>query len=313
MHHGCCLLLERETVLRRTHGALSWLAVHNGGNGQIGGWAGELGRAVDGASTAQGRPAGGAVRQSRGRRARGYGTAQPSGAHRIHGQRTLRVLGELRFSPRLTDAWLTWVGDGPVSGPDGVEVIISIQFADQDLPFPRTSGDPARRRRTEPPPILNNYAVCVRRMPDGPVERTCSFPTETAARWHAVELTKQVGQFGITALRLPASTRPGTSRMPAWKNSCPRWSSTWSTGWAVAWPAAPYGYRVAPDRLGDGSEQAGHNYQRSGRLRVVRRLASRSESTMPGAGLTARTGCPRSRQADGESDRLAAPVPVARG
>jgi len=73
--------------------------------GQIGGWAGEVDRAVDRASAAQGRPAGGAVPQARGRRAHGYQTAQPPGPHGIVDHavelaRTVRQAGFTGLRPR---------------------------------------------------------------------------------------------------------------------------------------------------------------------------------------------------------------------
>jgi hypothetical protein len=117
-------------------------------------------------------------------------------------------------SLRLADAWLTWVGQGPVCGPDSVGVIIWIRAAGQDLPFRYTPGDQAWLRRQELPASRNDYTVCVRRMPAGPVESIRSFDIETSARWYAVELARQVRQAGITALRpadIPAGPRPAAS------------------------------------------------------------------------------------------------------
>jgi hypothetical protein len=115
-----------------------------------------------------------------------------------------------RAVPRaLEEAWLTWIGDGRVYGPDGVEVVISVQFGDQDLPFPYPPGEPAPQIRAQPPPSQNSYAVCVRRMPAGPVESTCLLPNEINARWHAIELAKEVRIYGITALRPSKFYPPG--------------------------------------------------------------------------------------------------------
>ena len=52
-------------------------------------------------------------------------------------------------SLRLADAWLTWVGHGPVAGPDGDEVRIWIRSAGHDLPFRYTTGDQGWVRRRD--------------------------------------------------------------------------------------------------------------------------------------------------------------------
>jgi len=52
-------------------------------------------------------------------------------------------------SLHLADAWLTWVGQGPIRGPDGVEVTIWVRFAGQDLPFHYTASDQAWLTRAE--------------------------------------------------------------------------------------------------------------------------------------------------------------------
>jgi hypothetical protein len=44
-------------------------------------------------------------------------------------------------SVRLAEAWLTWVGRGPVAGPDGVAVRIWIRSAGQDVPLGHLLGD----------------------------------------------------------------------------------------------------------------------------------------------------------------------------
>jgi len=105
-------------------------------------------------------------------------------------------------SLRLATAWLTWVGRGPICGPDGVEVTVWVQSAGQELPFDYPPGDQAWRTRSE---LLasrrNSYTVCVRRMPAGAAESIRSFAVETSARWYAVGLAQQVREVGITALR----------------------------------------------------------------------------------------------------------------
>jgi hypothetical protein len=102
---------------------------------------------------------------------------------------------------RLANAWLTWVGRGPVCGPDGVEVTIWVRSAGQDLPFGCTPGDQAWLTRAELLASRNSYTVCIRRMPAGAAESIRSFAIETSARWYAVGLAKQVREAGITALR----------------------------------------------------------------------------------------------------------------
>lgn len=108
-------------------------------------------------------------------------------------------------SIRLADAWLTWVRNGLVCGPDGVEVTIWIRRAGQDLPFHHPPDDRAWVKRAELPDRREDYAVCVRRMPAGPVESIRSFPAETSARWYAVELAREIRLDGITTLRLASS------------------------------------------------------------------------------------------------------------
>jgi hypothetical protein len=104
-------------------------------------------------------------------------------------------------SLRLANAWLTWVGRGPICGPDGVEVTVWVRSAGQDLPFNYTPGDQAWRTRAELLASRNGYTVCIRRMPAGAAESIRSFAIETSARWYAVGLAKQVREVGITALR----------------------------------------------------------------------------------------------------------------
>jgi hypothetical protein len=94
-------------------------------------------------------------------------------------------------SPDLSDAWRTWVADGPVRGPDGVQVSIWVRSAGQQLPFHDPPDDQAREF----------YTVCIRRMPAGPAGGFCSFITETSARWYAVELARMVRAVGITGMR----------------------------------------------------------------------------------------------------------------
>lgn len=104
-------------------------------------------------------------------------------------------------SLRLANAWLTWVGRGPICGPDGVEVTIWVRSAGRDLPSHYPPGDQAWLTRTELLASRNGYTVCIRRMPAGAVESIRSFAIETSARWYAVGLAKQVRETGITALR----------------------------------------------------------------------------------------------------------------
>ncbi|MDQ2814963.1 MAG: hypothetical protein M3Z75_24700 [Actinomycetota bacterium] len=104
-------------------------------------------------------------------------------------------------SLRLANAWLTWVGPGPICGPDGVEVTVWVRSAGQDLPFHDTPGDQAWLTRAELPASRNGYTVCIRRLPAGPTQAIRSFAIETSARWYAVGLAKQVREVGITALR----------------------------------------------------------------------------------------------------------------
>jgi hypothetical protein len=140
------------------------------------------------------------------------GTEPPRILERMENQTQERIRRGVPW--RLEDAWLTWIGDGHISGPDGVEVIVSVQFTGRDLTFPYAPAELAPRLRAQPPPSLNNYAVCVRRMPDGPVESTCMLPNETHARWQAIELAKQVAQYGITALRPSKLDPPGHLQYP---------------------------------------------------------------------------------------------------
>jgi hypothetical protein len=104
-------------------------------------------------------------------------------------------------SLRLAEAWLTWAGQGPIAGPDGVEVAISVRSGGQDLPYRYAPGDQAWLTRAELRSSSNDYTVCIRRMPAGAVESIRSFATETSARWYAVGLARQVREAGITALR----------------------------------------------------------------------------------------------------------------
>ena len=114
-------------------------------------------------------------------------------------------------SLRLANAWLTWVGPGPICGPDGVEVTVWVRSAGQDLPFDYTPGDQAWLTRAELLASRNGYTVCICRLPAGATLTIRSFAVETSARWYAVGLAKQVREVGITALRLadiPVSPLP---------------------------------------------------------------------------------------------------------
>lgn len=114
-------------------------------------------------------------------------------------------------SLRLANAWLTWVGHGPVAGPDGVAVRIWIRSADQDLPFRYTPGDLGWVRRRDLAASGNDYTVCIRRMPADRAQAIRTFAFETSARWYAVGLAQKVREVGITALRpadIPAGSRP---------------------------------------------------------------------------------------------------------
>lgn len=115
-------------------------------------------------------------------------------------------------SPDLADAWRTWVMDGPVRGPDGVEVTIWVRAAGEDLPFRDPPDDQALVSWQELAASRKAYTVCVHRMPAGPTRNFCSFATEASARWYAVELAWTVRQAGFTGLRpgdlLPEGSRP---------------------------------------------------------------------------------------------------------
>ena len=116
-------------------------------------------------------------------------------------------------SLRLASAWLTWVGHGPVAGPDGVAVRIWVRSAGQDLPFRHTSGDQGWVRRRDVAASGNDYTVCISRTPAGHAEAIRTFAFETSARWYAVGLAQKVREVGITALRpadIPAGPRPTT-------------------------------------------------------------------------------------------------------
>jgi hypothetical protein len=114
-------------------------------------------------------------------------------------------------SLRLADAWLTWVGHGPVAGPDGVAVRIWIRSAGQDLPFRYAPGDQGWVRRRGLAASGNDYTVCIRRMPGGRARAVRTFASETSARWYAAGVAQKVPEVGITALRpadIPAGPRP---------------------------------------------------------------------------------------------------------
>jgi len=113
--------------------------------------------------------------------------------------------------PDLAGAWRTWVTDGPVCGPDGVEVTIWVRSAGQDLPFREQPADQARVTWREIAESRKAYTVCIRRMPAGPTQSFCSFATEASARWYAVELARTVRQAGFTGLR-PADIFPERRR-----------------------------------------------------------------------------------------------------
>lgn len=108
-------------------------------------------------------------------------------------------------SLKLAHAWLTWVKNGPVSGPDGVAVSIWIRFAGQDLPY-HHAPDAQRRREIESG--CSDYTVCLRRDPGGPVQHVRTFGDETTARWYAVALAQQIRQSGFSAVR-PGSFMAG--------------------------------------------------------------------------------------------------------
>ena len=117
-------------------------------------------------------------------------------------------------SLRLANAWLTWVGHGPVAGPDGVAVRIWIRSASQDLPFRYTPADQGWVRRRDLAASRNEYTVCICRMPAGRAQAIRTFASETSARWYAAGLAQQVREVGITALRpadIPAGPRPAAS------------------------------------------------------------------------------------------------------
>ena len=114
-------------------------------------------------------------------------------------------------SLRLAKAWLTWVGHGPVAGPDGVAVKIWIRSAGQDLPSGHMLGDQAWVRRRELAASGTGYTVCVRRLPAGRTETVRSFAAEPSARWYAIGLAQKVREAGFTAVRLadiPPGPRP---------------------------------------------------------------------------------------------------------
>jgi hypothetical protein len=114
-------------------------------------------------------------------------------------------------SLRLASAWLTWVGHGPVAGPDGVAVRIWIRSAGQDLPFGYTPGDQEWVRRRDIAASGDDYTVCIRRLPAGRAQAIRRFGFEASARWYAVGLAQKVREVGITALRpadIPAGPRP---------------------------------------------------------------------------------------------------------
>jgi hypothetical protein len=151
-------------------------------------------------------------------------------------------------SLRLADAWLTWVGHGPVAGPDGVEVRIWIRSAGHDLPFRYTTGDQGSVRRRDVAASGNDYTVCIRRMPAGRTRAIRTFAFEMSARWYAVGLAQKVREVGITALR-PADIPAGPRRPQAWTMSWPRGST--------GRDAASAGCRGGYVRSGVGHERAG--------------------------------------------------------
>ena len=105
------------------------------------------------------------------------------------------------YGASLADAWRTWVTDGPVRGPDGVEVTIGVRYEGQDLPFHDPPDDQPCPTWAEIADSRKVYTVCVRRMLAGPVQGFCSFATETSARWYAIELAWTVWRAGITGLK----------------------------------------------------------------------------------------------------------------
>lgn len=113
----------------------------------------------------------------------------------------------------LAGAWRTGGMDAPVRGPDRMRVAIWVRSGGQDLPFRDLPGNQPRQDGYV-------YAVCVQRLPVGPVRQFCTFTAETSARWYAIELARAVQQAGFTGLRpqdifleRPRRT-PGTSWRP---------------------------------------------------------------------------------------------------
>jgi hypothetical protein len=157
------------------------------------------------------------------------GAESPGFLERLESRHTLAV--ERHFAPRyinadwptdrhpydaslhLVDAWLTWVENGPIRGPDDVEVAIWIRCGGQDLPFRYRAGDQAWLKRQQFSANHGSYTVCLRRIPVGHVQTIRSFAIETNARWYAIGLAMQVRQAGITALR-PASIPVPNRRTP---------------------------------------------------------------------------------------------------
>jgi hypothetical protein len=120
------------------------------------------------------------------------------------------------YGSSLAEAWRTWVTDGPVRGPDGVEVRIWVRYADQDLPFHDRPDyqpcptwqelDESRKvytvcvRPTLDPPVPISLASCFSGIGTGARSYAVDFATEISARWYAVEFAWIVRRAGITGL-----------------------------------------------------------------------------------------------------------------
>jgi len=82
-------------------------------------------------------------------------------------------------SPGLAEAWRTWVTDGPVRGPDGVQVTIWVQSAGRDLPFRDPPGDQARLTWPE---LAEGWTVCTGGYPHRSTKSATSPPAAGPVR-----------------------------------------------------------------------------------------------------------------------------------